>query len=45
MENLREELYKKINKYGLDYSKVIDVDSKLHDEINKNMREQLGRNA
>lgn len=43
MENLRDQLYKKIDKYGLDYNKVIDADSKLHDEINKSMRAQLGR--
>lgn len=43
MDKLRDDLHNAIDKYGLDYNKVIDADSKLHDEINKSMRAQLGR--
>lgn len=35
MEELREDLYKAIDKYGLDYEKLSEIDSKLHAEIIK----------
>lgn len=35
MEDLRKELYKAIDKYGLNYEKIIEIDKKLHDEIIK----------
>lgn len=38
MEDLREDLYKAIDKYGLDYEKLIEIDNKLHDEIIKNQK-------
>lgn len=36
MENLREQLYKTIDKFGLNYEEVISVDRELHKEIIKN---------
>ena len=35
MEELREDLYKAIDKYGLDYDKLAEIGNKLHDEIIK----------
>lgn len=37
-EKLREELYKEIDLYGLDYEKIILTDKKLHEEIIKEMK-------
>ena len=38
MEELREDLYKAIDKYGLDYEKLYEIDKKLHSEIIKSMK-------
>lgn len=39
IETKREILYEAIEKYGLDYSKIIAIDNELHDEINRKQRE------
>lgn len=41
MEQLRSKLHDLIDINGLDYKKLIEADMKLHDEINKKMKEQL----
>lgn len=33
VENLRSKLHNEIDKYGLDYDKIIEIDRELHQEI------------
>ncbi|MDJ8959754.1 aspartyl-phosphate phosphatase Spo0E family protein (plasmid) [Clostridium perfringens] len=42
MEKLRDKLHEAIDKYGLDYDKVIEVDKRLHEDIIKKQRCILG---
>lgn len=41
LEEKREKLNEDIEKYGFDYSKVIDADKLLHEDINKIQSERL----
>lgn len=42
MEKLRDKLHEAIDKYGLDYDKVIEADRRLHEDIIKRQRYILG---
>ncbi|MDU5545052.1 MAG: hypothetical protein E6069_10900 [Clostridium perfringens] len=41
MEELREELYGLIDRYGIDYEKLIFIDKRLHQKVISVMREDL----
>lgn len=41
MEDLREILHNAINENGLDYEKIIEIDTKLHKEIIKQQLEMM----
>lgn len=40
MEELREELYKLIDKHGVDYEKLIVTDKRFHERIIKEMTKE-----
>lgn len=43
MKELREKLHKAIDKYGLDYEKLIEIDNELHDEVIRQQKRSIAK--